>query len=118
MSRVLLIKNGMIVDPSQELNSPRDLLIRDGRIAEIGTDLQVADAELFDAAGLIVAPGFIDLHVHLREPGFEYKETIESGARAAEAGTYANTGRMNTTSQINARTTKMSWRSPRSWVWR
>jgi dihydroorotase len=101
MSTVLLIKNGTIVDPSQELNAPRDLLIRDGRVAEIGTNLQVASAEVFDAAGLIVAPGFIDLHVHLREPGFEYKETIESGARAAAAGGFTAVCCMPNTNPIN-----------------
>ena len=79
---LLIIKNGTIIDPSQVLEANRNLLIRDGRVAEIAESISADDAEVFDATGLIVAPGFIDLHVHLREPGFEYKETIESGARA------------------------------------
>ena len=82
---LLLIQNGTLIDPSQALEAKRDLLIRDGKIEAIGESLKAENAEVFDATNLIVAPGFIDLHVHLREPGFEYKETIETGARAAVA---------------------------------
>ena len=82
----IIIKNGTILDPSQSLNAKSDLFIRDGKIEAIGNDLSSEGAENFDASNLIVAPGFIDLHVHFREPGFEYKETIESGAQAAAAG--------------------------------
>ena len=88
----LLICNGTIIDPSQSLEAKRDLLIRDGLVAEIAESISADGVEVFDATGLIVAPGFIDLHVHLREPGFEYKETIESGARAAVAEYYAERG--------------------------
>ncbi len=97
----LLIRNGVILDPAQSLEAGRDLLIRDGRVAEIGENLSAESAEVFDAAGLIVAPGFIDLHVHLREPGFEYKETIESGARAAVAGGFTSVCCMPNTKPIN-----------------
>ncbi|MBP6824567.1 MAG: dihydroorotase [Acidobacteria bacterium] len=97
----LLIRNGTIIDPSQALEAKRDLLIRDGRVAEIAESISADDIETFDAAGLIVAPGFIDLHVHLREPGFEYKETIESGARAAVAGGFTSVCCMPNTKPIN-----------------
>ena len=97
----LLICNGTIIDPLQSLEAKRDLLIRDGRVAEITESISTNDAEVFDATGLIVAPGFIDLHVHLREPGFEYKETIESGARAAVAGGFTSVCCMPNTKPIN-----------------
>ncbi|MFN0124744.1 MAG: dihydroorotase [Blastocatellia bacterium] len=103
----LLIRNGLILDPTQSLECRGDLLIRDGRVnairdaqgaADTGTD---ADTTVFDASGLIVAPGFIDLHVHFREPGFEYKETIESGARAALAGGFTAACCMPNTKPVN-----------------
>ena len=98
---MLLIKNGTIIDPSQSLEKKKDLLIRDGRIEIIDKALSAEGAEIFDAAGLIVAPGFIDLHVHLREPGFEYKETIASGARAAVAGGFTSICCMPNTKPVN-----------------
>jgi len=83
----LLIRNGRVVDPSQGLDQGMDILIEDGVVAAIGERLEApARVKTIDAAGLVVAPGFIDLHTHLREPGLEYKETIESGSRAAVAG--------------------------------
>lgn len=83
----LLIRNGRVVDPSQGLDQGMDVLLQDGRVARIGERLRVkADTPTIDAAGLVVAPGFIDLNAHLREPGFEYKETIASGLAAAVAG--------------------------------
>jgi dihydroorotase len=97
----LLIRNGTIVDPSQSLDAKRDLLIRDGKVASIGAAIVEDGVETFDASGLIVAPGFIDLHVHLREPGHEYKETIESGARAALAGGFTSVCCMPNTNPIN-----------------
>src|SRR5262245_9228084 len=97
----LLIKNGTIIDPSQSLEKKKDLLIRDGRIEVIDESLGSEGAEIFDAAGLIVAPGFIDLHVHLREPAFEYKETIASGARAAVAGGFTSVCCMPNTNPVN-----------------
>lgn len=97
----LFIKNGTIIDPSQSLETKSDLLIQDGKIAAIGTDLKAADATILDATDLVVAPGFIDLHVHFREPGFEYKETIETGARAAVAGGFTSVCCMPNTKPIN-----------------
>ncbi|MEP6635746.1 MAG: dihydroorotase [Acidobacteriota bacterium] len=99
----LLIANGYIIDPSQGLNAGRDLLIEDGRVSRVldrGEQLPEG-AEIFDATGLLVAPGFIDLHVHLREPGQEYKETIASGAAAAVAGGWTSICAMPNTDPVN-----------------
>lgn len=101
MSSSILIKNGTIIDPSQSLEAQRDLLIRDGRVAAIEPSIPAEEIEILDATGLIVAPGFIDLHVHLREPGFEYKETIETGVRAAIAGGFTSICCMPNTQPIN-----------------
>src|SRR5690606_24949175 len=85
--RTLLLRGGRVVDPSSGLDATADLLIVDGRIARCEARVDAPpDAEIRDVTGLIVAPGFIDVHVHLREPGFEHKETIATGARAALAG--------------------------------
>lgn len=81
----LLITNGRVIDPSQDLDSKLDVLIEDGSVTKVDKKLK-ADVETFDADGLIVVPGFIDLHTHLREPGQEHKETIATGTRAAVAG--------------------------------
>jgi dihydroorotase len=97
----LLIKGGKILDPSQGLEKVADLLIADGQVSEIGNDLSAEGEEVFDATGLIVAPGFIDLHVHLREPGEEYKETIESGVKAAVAGGFTSVCAMPNTKPVN-----------------
>jgi dihydroorotase len=99
----LLIANGYVVDPAQGINTGRDLLIEDGRVAEL-LDRGAKppdDAEVLDATGLIVSPGFIDLHTHLREPGAEYKETIASGAAAAVAGGWTSVCSMPNTDPVN-----------------
>jgi dihydroorotase len=83
----LLIRGGRVIDPSQRHDGVADVLIADGRIADMGRGLGAPDgAEVMDAKGMVVAPGLIDLHVHLREPGREDVETIATGARAAAAG--------------------------------
>ena len=83
----MLIYGGRVVDPSQGLDAIRDVRIRDGLVVEIGEHLRTQTAEVaFDAAGCVVAPGFIDMHVHLREPGFAQKETIATGTQAAVQG--------------------------------
>jgi dihydroorotase len=85
----VLIENGRVIDPSQQLDRETDLLIENGRVAGMGQRLSGSRSlERIDATGCIVAPGFIDLHCHLREPGHEHKETIESGTAAAVAGGY------------------------------
>ena len=96
-----LIKGGRIIDPSRDMDKIADLLIEDGKISSIEENLQVEGAEVFDASGLIVAPGFVDLHVHLREPGEEYKETIASGAQAAVAGGFTTICAMPNTKPVN-----------------
>src|SRR5438128_1897691 len=83
----LLITNARVVDPSQKLDATLDILIEDGAIARVDKKIK-ANVETIDAAGLVAAPGFIDLHTHLREPGQEHKETIASGTRSAVAGGY------------------------------
>ena len=99
----LLIANGYLIDPSQGVNAGRNLLIEDGRVVGLLGRDEVApqDAEVLDATGLIVAPGFIDMHVHLREPGQEYKETIATGAAAAVAGGWTSVCAMPNTDPIN-----------------
>ncbi|MEO6393200.1 MAG: dihydroorotase [Pyrinomonadaceae bacterium] len=99
----LLIANGYVVDPSQRLNEGINVLIEDGRVSGFSkaADGVPEGTEVFDATGLVVAPGFIDLHTHLREPGQEYKETIASGAAAAVAGGFASICAMPNTDPIN-----------------
>ncbi len=98
-----LIKNGHLIDPNENQNSGKNLLIEDGKVtAWLGTNESAPeDAEVFDASGMIVAPGFIDLHVHLREPGQEHKETIASGCAAAVAGGFTSVCPMPNTNPIN-----------------
>jgi dihydroorotase len=90
-----------VLDPASGHDAVADLSVRDGRISSIGPNLAAAGAEVLDAAGMIVAPGFIDIHVHLREPGFEHSETIESGARAAAAGGFTTICCMPNTKPVN-----------------
>jgi dihydroorotase len=82
----VLIRGGRLVDPAQAIDALRDVRIRDGIVVEIGEHLEPGDEDVFDAAGAFVAPGFIDVHVHLREPGQTQKETIATGSAAAVAG--------------------------------
>ncbi len=82
----ILIKNGHVVDPKNNIDEKRDILINNGIIAKVGNNIEAGSAQVIDAEGKIVAPGLIDLHVHFREPGYEYKEDIESGSRAAAHG--------------------------------
>ncbi len=99
----LLIRCGRVVDPSQNIDEVTDLLIEDGLVTRTGKDLTSDNSGLeeLDATGLIVAPGFVDMHVHLREPGREDKETIESGARAAVAGGFTGVVSMPNTAPVN-----------------
>src|SRR5438552_11154526 len=88
----LLIKGGHVIDPAARINAPMDVLLRDGQVAEVAPPGKTRGTayEKFDARGLIVAPGFIDLHVHLREPGQSYKESIATGTAAAAAGGFTS----------------------------
>jgi dihydroorotase len=97
----LVIKNGRVIDPASQTDRVADVLIVDGRIAGVAPNLSSPKAAVFDATGLIVAPGFIDMHVHLREPGFEHAETIESGSRAAAAGGFTSVCCMPNTKPVN-----------------
>ncbi len=105
----LLIKNGRVIDPASNRDGVADVWIEDGAIQGVGTNLSAPGAEIFDATGLIVAPGFIDMHVHLREPGFEHAETIESGSRAAAAGGFTSVCPMPNTKPVNDNATVTSY---------
>src|SRR5580700_9029977 len=105
----LLIRNGRVIDPASATDKPADVLIQDGVIAAVGAGIEAPGAEILDATGLIVAPGFIDMHVHLREPGFEHAETIESGARAAAAGGFTSICCMPNTLPVNDSATVTSY---------
>jgi dihydroorotase len=97
----LLIKHARVIDPSQRLDEGLDVLVVDGRIARLAERIEERGAEVIDAAGLMATPGFIDVHTHLREPGFEYKETIASGAAAALAGGFTAVCCMPNTQPVN-----------------
>ena len=99
MSRIL-IRNGHIIDPANQIDATGDLLIRDGKIDRIGDRIETEATQTIDATGLIVTPGLIDIHVHLREPGFEHKETIASGTRAAAAGGFTSVACMANTNPV------------------
>ena len=98
----LLIKGGRVIDPAANLDAPMDVLLGDGRVAELAPPNKIRSGadQAFDARGLIVAPGFIDLHVHLREPGQSYKESIASGTGAAAAGGFTSVCCMPNTSPV------------------
>ena len=97
----LLIKGGHLIDPAARVDAPMDILLADGRVVEIAPPHKIKGAdEKFDARGLIVAPGFIDLHVHLREPGQLHKETIATGTAAAAAGGFTSVCTMPNTAPV------------------
>jgi dihydroorotase len=100
----LLIRGGRVIDPSSHFDGPADVFIEDGVIVDRGTPDRV-----FDASGMIVAPGFIDMHVHLREPGIEHAETIETGGRAAAAGGFTTICCMPNTIPVNDSDTVTSY---------
>ena len=100
----LAIRGGHVVDPGAGIDAAKDILIKDGRVAEIASPGKLKSAngaEVLDAAGMTVAPGLVDIHVHLREPGQGYKETIATGAAAAAAGGFTAVAAMPNTSPVN-----------------
>jgi dihydroorotase len=103
--RNLNIRNGRVIDPASGFDGIADIFIVDGRISNNAAP----DAEVFDATGLVVSPGFIDMHVHLREPGFEHSETIEMGSRAAAAGGFTTICCMPNTKPVNDNATVTSY---------
>ncbi|MCS7312438.1 MAG: dihydroorotase [Acidobacteria bacterium] len=110
MTERLLIREGRVVDPTQGLDDFRDILIEDGVIREVAPRLPTfPEAKTLEARGLIVAPGFIDMHVHLREPGEEDKETIETGTRAAAAGGFTAVACMANTTPVNDTAAVTQW---------
>src|SRR5512140_842593 len=100
MSEAVLLRGGRVVDPSCNRDQTLDVLIRDGVVAKVDEKIAAKGADVVDAAGLVVAPGFVDLHAHLREPGFEHKETVESGTRAAAAGGFTSVCAMANTMPV------------------
>ncbi|MGE5414659.1 MAG: dihydroorotase [Syntrophomonadaceae bacterium] len=101
MSRELLVRGGRVVDPASGRDGRADVLIRDGRVVEVGDRIEAGEAEVFDASRLMVFPGFIDLHAHLREPGREYAETVATGLAAAAAGGFTAVCAMPNTTPVN-----------------
>ena len=99
----ILIKNGHIIDPANKVDGKFDLLVADGKIAKLGKpgSLPSDGTQVIDAAGKLVVPGLIDMHVHLREPGYEYKETIATGTAAARAGGFTAVCCMPNTNPVN-----------------
>jgi dihydroorotase len=97
----LLLKNGRVVDPARKIDTVTDVVIRGGKIASLGGVSNISDIPVFDATGLIVTPGFFDIHVHLREPGTEEAETIASGGAAAVGGGFTAVAAMPNTKPPN-----------------
>jgi dihydroorotase len=100
MSR-LLLRGGRVVDPAQGIDATLDVLINEDTVAEVGPKLSSRGAQVVEAKGLVVCPGFIDIHTHLREPGQEHKETIATGTRAAAAGGFSAVCCMPNTTPVN-----------------
>jgi len=97
----VLIRGGRVLDPANDHDAVADVLIEEDRVLEVGPDLSAENAEVVEAVGKWVAPGFVDLHVHLREPGLEYKEDLASGGRAAVAGGFTSICCMANTDPVN-----------------
>lgn len=96
----ILIRNGHLIDAKSKINGVFDLLIEDGIIKEIGHDIDISNGDVIDATGKLVLPGFVDVHCHLRDPGFEYKEDIESGTRSAARGGFTSIACMPNTNPV------------------
>jgi dihydroorotase len=115
MMKTTIIRNGRIIDPANKRDDVADLIVVDGKIADqSATKSQHSESTEIDAKGLIVAPGLIDMHVHLREPGFAHKETIASGARAAAAGGFTTVVCMPNTSPVADNPSTITWINDRA----
>lgn len=99
--QTILIRGGRVIDPANGVDETADVLIESGKIAAIGRNIEAEDARIFDAAGRVVAPGLIDMHSHLRDPGLEYKEDIVSGTQAAARGGFTAVCCMPNTQPVN-----------------
>lgn len=97
----ILVKSGRVIDPANHIDEKLDILIVDGKIAKLAPNIDVGDYEVINAAGLLVTPGLVDMHVHLRDPGQEYKEDIISGTKAAAAGGVTSLACMPNTNPVN-----------------
>ncbi|PYQ16941.1 MAG: dihydroorotase [Acidobacteria bacterium] len=97
----VLLKGGRVIDPSRRIDGAQDVILEDGRVAQVGAKLSPRGADVIEARGLVVCPGFIDLHAHLREPGREDRETIATGTRAAAAGGFTAVCAMPNTEPVN-----------------
>ena len=102
----LIIKNGRVIDPANNIDGEHDIVIDKGVIQSVtpagkSSAKEDGSAKIIDAKGCVVAPGFMDMHVHFREPGFEYKETIESGCESADAGGFTTVAMMPNTNPVN-----------------
>ncbi len=96
-----LIRNGRVIDPANNIDMVQDILIENGTITQLGVEIDASDGDIIDATGMLVTPGLIDIHTHLRDPGLEYKEDIVSGTRAAAAGGVTSLTCMPNTSPVN-----------------
>lgn len=105
----ILIKNGRVIDPATKTDEVSDMLIVDGRISKRSSNIDEEADQIIDADGCFIMPGFIDLHVHLREPGYEYKETIESGSRAAAKGGFTTICAMPNTNPVIDNSHMIKW---------
>src|SRR4051812_48965876 len=107
----LVIRNGRLIDAASKLDAEMDILLRDGKVAEIARKgkLRGSADEKFDARGLVVSSGFIDMHVHLREPGQSHKETIATGTQAAAAGGFTSVCAMPNTAPVNDSAEITAW---------
>ncbi len=102
----ILIKGGRLIDPANGIDGPHDLLIEKGKVKQVASpggiqESQSEGSKVIDATGLVVSPGFLDMHVHFREPGYEYKETIETGCQSAVAGGFTGVAVMPNTNPVN-----------------
>lgn len=96
----ILIQNGRVIDPKNNIDAVCDLLIQDGMVAQIGTNLSAPGVQVFDATGKVVAPGLVDMHCHLRDPGQEYKEDMVTGTNSAAAGGFTSVACMPNTAPV------------------